>query len=545
MGVVFAVIAFRLVDLQALERGRYAALGEHQRLRTVTVPADRGAIFDRNGNDLAVSVDVKSVWADPRVIERPAEYAAKLAPVVGVDEAELEARLSQRNLAFVYIARKVTDDVVRGVRALKLPGVHFVAETKRFYPKGDLAAPVLGLVGLDNNGLAGVESGYEKQLAGRAGRMVVERDPAGLDLPNGERRGTAPQRGTDLVLTLDQSLQYAVERELVAAVDQHNAVGGMALVADTRTGDILAMATVDGAVRDQPVRPALASEHNRPITDVFEPGSTNKVITVAGAIEEGLVHSDTVLDVPNSIRVDDKQFDDVESHAPKLSVADILRESSNVGAIKIAHLLGKERFDRYQRAFGFGSLSGVRFPGESPGILLPVNQYNNTSLYSIPIGNGIAVTALQMLDAYMTFANHGDARAPRLVRATIDSEGNEHPVPLVPTHRVGSEATAAEMTGMLEQVVSPTGTGAKAAIAGYRVAGKTGTARKPPYEHPPFKYVASFVGFAPADAPALAAIVVIDAPSSSSIFASEVAAPVFSRIMSYALGVEHVPPSGP
>ena len=163
---------------------------------------------------------------------------------------------------------------------------------------------------------------------------------------------------------------------------------------------------------------------------------------MAGAIEEGLVHSDTVLDVPNSIRVDDKQFDDVESHAPKLSVADILRESSNVGAIKIAHLLGKERFDRYQRAFGFGSLSGVRFPGESPGILLPVNQYNNTSLYSIPIGNGIAVTALQMLDAYMTFANHGDARAPRLVRATVDSEGNEHPVPLVPTHRVVSEATA-------------------------------------------------------------------------------------------------------
>jgi cell division protein FtsI (penicillin-binding protein 3) len=535
------VLAARVADVQTRSRDYFTALGRDQRVRSITLAAERGAIFDRNGYDLALSLDRETIWADPRMIRQPAEYAARLAPIVGVDEPELRARLSQRDRAFVYVARKVEPEVAAAVRRLDLAGIGFAPESKRYYPAGELAAPVLGFVGLDNEGLSGLEHALDRTLAGRPGRLVVERDPTGTDLPGTKRTVRRAARGVDLVLTIDRSIQYEAERALVDQVNALDARGGMAIVMDVRTGDILAMATIEGETADGPARPAPSSQRNRPVTDVFEPGSTNKVVTIAAAIEAGIVSPDTEIAVPQAIVVDGQRFEDVEPHGPVLTVADIVRESSNVGTIKIARLLGSARFDAALRSFGFGSPTGLGFPGEAPGILLPLHHYNDTSLASMPVGNGLAVTALQMLNVYVTLANDGIARQPRLVAATIDAQGSRLDLPVGPTRPVVSPTTARAMRAMLAGVVQE-GTGTKAAVPGYTVAGKTGTARKPPYDKPPYRYVASFVGFAPVETPRLAAIVVIDEPAKQ-FFGGQVAAPVFSRIMQHALAVERVPGS--
>lgn len=535
----FATIGARLVDVQGMGRDRYARLGLDQRLRTIELAAERGSVFDRNGNDLAVSVQQQTVWADPRVVEDPATHAALLAPLLGVDELQLRDTLAQPKRAFVYLARKVDDETAARIRALDLPGIGLVPESKRFYPSNALAGPVLGFVGIDNDGLGGLESAYDELLTGRPGEVVVERDPYGHEIPSGQRRVRPSQRGSDLVLTIDQSLQYETERVLVDEVTGAKAKGGVAVVVDVQSGDVLAMATVEGATADHPARPAPATEPNRPVTDVYEPGSTNKVITVAGALEEGTVTPETWYQVPGELTIDGRVFEDVEDHPPAMTVNDIVRESSNVGTILIARALGRDRFDTYLRAFGFGSATALEFPGESPGLLLPPSEYNDTSLASMPLGNGIAVTAVQMLDVYTTIANGGVFRPPRLVAATIGPDGTRHDEPLAAPRAVVSTGTAATMRTMLESVVTG-GTGTRAAVPGYRVAGKTGTARKPPYDG---RYVASFAGFAPADAPRLATIVVLDEPSRT-YYGGQVAAPVFARIMQYALRLEQVPPTG-
>jgi cell division protein FtsI (penicillin-binding protein 3) len=537
--VVYATLGARLVELQAGEGRHYRRLGLDQRVQRVALPAERGSIFDRNGNDLAVSVGRSSIWADPRQIDDPGAAAARLAPIVGADPVALAGQLGQKNRAFVYVARQVEDDVARHVRALHLRGLGFVPETKRYYPSGALAAPLLGFVGIDNDGLGGLEVGADRTLAGTPGEMTVERDPQGHDIPDGVRRERAPVRGTDLVLTIDQSLQYEVERVLADEITNTRASGGMAVLADVRTGDVLAMASVDGATPDVPAHPAPATSSNRPLTDVFEPGSTNKVVTISAALEAGLVNPSTVLSVPGSLVVDGEEYEDVHSHPTEMSVADIVRLSSNVGTILIGRMLGKDRFDAALRSFGFGRETDLGFPGEASGLLLPVAQYNATSMASMPIGSGIAVTAMQMLDVYMTLANGGIARPPRLVAATIDADGHRHERPLVPGDRVVSEQTAASMRTMLEAVVAD-GTGTNAQVRGYAVAGKTGTARKPPYDHPPYRYVTSFAGFAPAGSPRLAAIVVLDEPQVNAT-GGQAAAPTFARIMQYALAVERVP----
>ncbi len=542
IGCVYALLGVRLVELQAGERDRYEQLGLDQRVQLVSLPAERGGIFDRNGNVLAVSVSRSSVWADPRVIDDPDAYAAALAPLVGVDPIELANSLGQKDRSFVYVARQVERDVLDAVLDLDLAGIGFVDEPKRYYPAGSLAAPLLGFVGIDSNGLGGLEVGFDATLAGKAGEMKVERDPQGRELPEGVQRVTAPERGSDLVLTIDQSLQYEVERVLVDEVTKTKAIGGMAVLADVQTGDILAMASVDGATAEAPAHPSPSSVPNRPLTDVFEPGSTNKVVTIAAAIEAGLVNPSTMLQVPGSIVVDGQEYEDVHSHPLDLSVADIVRYSSNVGTIQIARMLGKARFDQALRDFGFGSPTGLDYPGEAPGILLPLEQYNDTSMASMPVGSGIAVTAMQLLDVYLTIANDGVARAPRLLKATIDAQGERREQALGPTRRVISEETATTMQSLLEGVVAD-GTGTNAQIAGYRVAGKTGTARKPPYEKPPYQYVTSFAGFAPADSPRLAAIVVLDEPQVNAT-GGQAAAPTFARIMQYALAVDRVPATG-
>jgi cell division protein FtsI (penicillin-binding protein 3) len=317
-----------------------------------------------------------------------------------------------------------------------------------------------------------------------------------------------------------------------------HAMGGTAVIVDVQTGDVLAMATVDGETDTGPAHVADATEKNRPVSDVYEPGSTNKVITMSGAIQEGLVSPDTTFDdVYQSINVGGTDYEDVEEHSRTMSVADILAQSSNVGTIKIARMLGKDNLAKYLDAFGFGHPTGLGLPGESSGSSFDAKNYTDTSMGSIPIGYGIAVTAMQMLDVYTTIANHGLARPPRLVDATVDAGGKRHDASLPAPHQVVSAATADAVTGMLQKVVTE-GTGVKAQIPGYPVAGKTGTARKAPYNTG--EYNASFAGFAPADNPRLAAIVVVDNPEAS-IYGADAAAPVFQQIMRFALAYERVP----
>ncbi len=556
LALAFTVVGVRLVDLQVLSRDRYTRIGINQRVFRVALPAERGSIFDRNGNDLAVSVPQQTVWADPRLIVNPDKAAKQLAPILGVSVTTLQASLAQQDKGFVYLARKVDDATVKAVRALKINGVAFLPESARKYPAGRLAAPVIGFTGLDNNGLGGLEAQNEAALRGKPGEMVVERDPRGNEIPSSKRDHRASARGQDLVLTIDQSMQYETERVLSEEVAATGAKGAVAIVMEVKTGKVLTMATVDGAVPAvaatdgkpakpaQPAGPAPATERNRPLTDMYEPGSTNKAITIAGAIEDGLIGPDTILEVPDHLKVADATFSDHDPHPTEpWSTTDIIRESSNVGTIMIGQRLGKDRLDYYLRAFGFASTTGLEFPGEAAGLLLPTANYSGTSIATVPIGNGLAVTAMQMLGVYATIANGGVMNQPSLIGAHIDAKGVRIEAQRSPTRRVISTATADVMNQMLRTVVLG-GTGKRAAIPGYTVAGKTGTARKPPYERPPYKYVASFAGFVPAENPTLAGIVVLDEPTSD-ISGGAVAAPVFARIMRYALRTERVPPTDP
>jgi cell division protein FtsI (penicillin-binding protein 3) len=532
------LVAVRLTQVQGLSSDRYVALGESQRVRRVSLPAERGSIFDRDGRDLALSVPRWTITANPRLVSDPLATAQALSPIIGVDELVLRDVLS-KDRAFVYVARRVPDDAYVNVKALGLPGLEFSQEPTRVLPGGDLAAPLLGRVGTDNEGLSGLEDQFEKLLSGKPGWRVEEKDPTGISIAGSIRGALSPVQGDDLVLTLDRSLQYETERSLAAEINTAHAKGGMAIVMQTRTGEILAMANLatadDGSVGPAPKNTAL--------TNVYEPGSVNKMITIAGAMEKKLIKPDDRLLVPATIKVADHVFHEHDPHpTQEWSITDIVANSSNVGSIMIGQKLGKKDLDHYMRDFGFGQKTGIDFPGESAGILLDPAKYSGTSMGTIPIGQGIAVTALQMLAAYNTIANGGVYVEPKLVKATIDGNGDPHHTPESAQHRVVSTLTAKQMTAMLAEVVR-VGTATRAHIEGYTVAGKTGTARKPLEGQRGYKtgaYVSSFAGFVPAERPELSAIVILDEPTP--IFGGLVAAPVFAQIAQYGLREFRIPP---
>ena len=529
----------RIVYVQGVDAHRFAAFGESQRVRRIALPAARGAIFDRNGRDLALSVPQRTVWANPKLVTDPLGEAEKLAPLLQMDVGVVRDQLT-RTSSFAYVARKVPDAIGKKVDALKLDGVFTLPEPKRFLPAGNLAAPVLGKVGLDNDGLSGLEVKYEKALEGTPGLVVVEKDTGGREIPGGVRQLTPSARGQDLVLTIDRSLQYETERTLSAEIVQAKAKGGMAIVMDSQSGEVLAMASLVAGEKGQP--PQSASS-NRALTAVFEPGSVNKLITIAGALEEGLISPSDKLAVPGTIRVGNHTFSEHEPHPTQAwSVTDIVANSSNVGSIMIGQKLGKDRLDQYLRAFGLGQRTAIGFPGESGGLLLDPDKWYSTSMGATPIGQGLAVTAMQMLAAVNTIAAGGEYVSPKLLKATVDSAGRQHPTPPSARRRVVSAQTAREMTSMLTEVVR-VGTAKLAKIDGYTVAGKTGTARKPDEKVRGYKagaYVSSFAGFVPAEKPALTAIVVLDEPTP--IFGGLVAAPRFAQIAEYALRELRIPP---
>jgi len=536
LAVLFALVIARLVDLQVVAPGHYAAAGLAQRLRTVPLTAERGSIFDRNGAELAMSVEQKTVWADPREVHDATATATALAPLLGKDVAGLRSKLAQQG-AFAYLARQIDPALAAKIDALHLAGVHLVDESKRFDPAGLLARSVIGDVNLDNAGRSGLEAQYDASLLGVPGKLQIETGPDGRTIAGGREHVTPAKRGSDLVLTIDRSLQYEVERALADEMNQTSARHGTALVMDPTTGEILAMANLGRDDNDQPV----PTTDNRALTVAFEPGSVNKAITMSGALEEGVVKPSTVIDVPDQMRVSSAMFSDHEPHPPqKWTVTDILTQSSNIGTIKIAQQLGVPKTKEYLQKFGLGQTTGLDFPNETNGIMKS-GHWDGTDIGSIPIGQGVAVNALQMLQVFNTLANGGVWVQPQLVKEVVGPDGTETKSPAASTRRVVSQETAKQMTAMLENVVK-VGTGVNAKIDGYNVAGKTGTAKKPD-EHGGYKsgaYFSSFIGFVPAEAPKLSAIVVLDEPHP--YYAGQVSAPVFARVAQYGLRLFKIPP---
>ncbi len=542
MAIALAAVAGRLVHLQVVKAPMFEKLGSNQRVRRVELPARRGTIFDRNGVPLAMSVDARAIYANPQFITDPAETAAKIGSILGIEPALIQERLS-RKAAFVYVARKVDVAVADRVIALHLPGLGSLEEMKRVYPAGPLAAQVLGVVGTDNVGLAGLEASWNKVLSGVPGEEILEQDPRGRPIPNGKSRTRPPLPGQDLVLTIDRDIQFAVERALAAALTRTGANHGTALVLDPHSGDVLAMANWP------PLDPAAFSKaepqvlRNRSVQDAYEPGSVNKVVTAAAAIEGGLADPAEILRVPDHYRIADKTFHDFQSHGTwRITYAEALARSSNIGTIEIAQRVGKDRLYRMLRRFGLGQKTDIGFPAESPGILLPMRDWYSTSMGTIPIGQGIAVTPLQIARVYGTLANDGVSVPPQLVHSIVGRNGEKSQRDTAAPRRVISPATAAQIRAMLVGVVEE-GTGRNARIPGYLIGGKTGTARKPLEGARGYSkdLVTTFVGMVPADAPRFVVAVTLDTPTQRT--SSATAAPVFKEIVEFVLARMKVPPS--
>ena len=543
----FGVLAARVGQLQLANGGRYKQLSVDLALHTIPLTAQRGSVFDRNGRDLAMSVERTTVYADPTLVTDPVGEAARLAPMLHVDEHALLKSLADKGTAkaprrFVYVAHTVADEVAQAVQARKLPGIGFLPESARSYPAGSVGAAVIGRVRSDGPGLDGIELQYDRLLTGKPGKLVVEQDPLGHDIPDTQETRVDAQRGTDVVLSIDEDLQWQAEYSLLDQVKATAARSGMAVVVDVTNGDVVAMASVRGATASAPARVAGPGDNNAPLTDLFEPGSTNKLITLSWALEHGHIASTTKFEVPYSIPVARgvKPYYDAEPHygvpggIEHWTTADILRESSNVGTIMIAQRMKNQEVADGMRAFGLGARTSVEWPYQPAGLLIPPSQYFATGKYSTAIGYGVAVTGMQMLDAFSTIANSGVSRPPHLLDATIDAKGVRHAAYVSDGTRVVSNNTASVMTQMLEGVVA-NGTGACAAIPGYLVAGKTGTAKKALATggYTSAATMASFIGFAPADHPRFATLVVLDENNLS--YGGEVAAPVFSEITQFAL----------
>lgn len=544
LAVLLGLLGVRFVQLQGLDAAKYREQAMSQRARTIDLSATRGQILDRHGVAFAYNVDARDVYVNPKHVQDKVATAAALAQLLGQPmEVVFESMVAPGS--FGYVARAVDRDVADRIMDLHLQGVGLLPATRRIHPGRDLAANVIGFTGTDGRGLEGVEAAYDQLLAGTPGSLTVEEDQAGRRIPSGERRETTPVAGRDVQLTLDRDLQWRAQSTLARAVTATQSRGGVAIVMDPRTGDLLAMANAPAFNPDAISKFDPAALGNPATNQAFEPGSVNKVITVAAAMEAGLVAPDTPVTVPPQLKVIDRVINDAEPHpTERLTVAGVLARSSNIGAALIAQKLGAQRLHAALQAFGMGRTTGLGFPGESSGQLPPAETWSGVNTATIAYGQGISATAIQMADVYATIANGGVHVTPRLITGTRGSDGAVHPAPAGPTGRVVSPGTAETLTRMLEEVTTTNGTAPKAAIPPYLIAGKTGTANRVDPRCGCYRgYVSSFIGFAPADKPQLVVAVVLDDPQGSH-FGGQIAAPVFHEIMSYALAQLRIPPTG-
>ena len=539
VGLLLLLLALaRTLYLGTLQGASLRRAARSQQVTYEPLPAQRGAITDRNGRDLAVSEPAQDISATPYLVHDPLAAARRLAPLLGRPQDELLRKLSERT-GFVYLVHALPARQARAALALRIPGIAGTAVMRRVYPRGTLAAQVLGVVNAEGQGLAGLEYSRNSLLRGRSGERRVVSDALGQPVSINEVHPESA--GASLSLTLDANLQQRSEEVMSAVGSVFSPKDASAIVMDPRSGAVLAMANWPTVNPNEPAASSPDALENRAVGFAYEPGSTFKAITVAGVLQQGLITPSSGFDVPDQIQVADRTIhDDTEHGEESLTTAEILAQSSNVGAIKIGLLEGAPTFNAWVRRFGFGTRTGIELPGEERGLVLPLSRYSGSSMGNLPIGQGQLVTPLQMASAYGAIANGGILRPPYVVGAV---DGRPRPQPR--GRRVISPSTAAELRQMLEGVLAPGGTAHEVSIPGYHLAGKTGTASKidpATHQYSRTAYIASFIGFAPAADPKLLCAVVVDEPQRGSIYGGAVAAPAFGQIMSFALPYMHIGP---
>ncbi|WP_416238195.1 peptidoglycan D,D-transpeptidase FtsI family protein, partial [Streptomyces mutabilis] len=576
--LVMTAFVVRLLQVQAVDAGTYTAKAEQNRYVVHTLPAERGGITDRNGVALASTVDSYDITADPTMFTReqlkvgdgPEQAAALLAPILGEEQEDLVEQLRPENkqLRYVRLARRQTPQVWNQIKDLKtaltkksetdksvvnvLAGVFADPSSKRVYPGGDLAAGILGWVGADGKGGGGLERQLDKKLAGEDGKIRYAQS-GGRQVPTAGSTETPAVPGSDVELTIDRDIQWAAQHAISEQVEKSKADGGYVIVQDTATGEILAMANSPGFDPGDLAHADPDALGNAALQDAFEPGSTAKVMSMAAVLEENVATPGTHITVPNRLKRGDRLFkDDVDHPTWYLTLNGVLAKSSNIGTIMATGELGRTQAQAnkvlydYLRKFGLGSYSGLGFPGETKGILAPPDQWSTSQQYTIPFGQGVSINALQATSVYSTIANGGVRVEPTLVRGTKEDDGRFTPAPEPKKTRVISEKTAKTLSRMLESVVDDEeGTGTKARIPGYRVAGKTGTANRVDPATGQYKgYTSSFAGFAPADKPRVTVYCAIQNATEGSYFGGQICGPIYKQVMEFALKTLQVPPTG-
>ncbi len=542
--LAFLILAFagtlaRAVWLQGVRAASLSAMAASQHRETVVIPAGRGTLYDRTGLQLAIGEQDTTVYADPRQIHDPRAVALAAGRALGIAPAKLYPELANKALGFVYLARKADPAKASALAKQGISGLGFYPEERRTYPQGTVASQVLGYAGVDNHGLAGLELELDKSLSGSPGKETIVKDPFGRAIDVVSQ--TPEREGQNAFLTIDHTIQANAELVLRQTMAKWGAKSATAIVLDPHTGAVLAMASAPGYDANNFPNVPPHMQDNHAVLDVYEPGSTFKLVTVAGVLSERLVNPSTAFTLPYSIRVADRTVHDAEKRGTeRLTVAQILSHSSNVGAVTLAEKLGPSALASWITKFGFGKPTGIDFPGESQGIVLPLAQWSGSTIGNVPIGQGIGVTPIQMASVYGAMANNGVWVEPHLVDHLSGGSA-----PKVKRRRLVTPAVSAEIKTMLEDVVSE-GTGTLAAVPGYKVAGKTGTAQKPDGHggYSSSKYVASFVGMVPATRPKLVILVMVDEPRGA-IWGGVVAAPAFSQIAQFDMQYLEVPPDAP
>ncbi len=536
IGLLFAaflallcIAVLRATYLGAIRAGSLQHAAATQQVTQVTLPAERGSITDRNGVELAITQGAADVAVDPYLIKNAPDVAGKLAPLLGKSEAALLTKLTKPHTGFVYLAHLVPGDRVAEISKLHIDGLTTIPQVTRNYPRSWTASQVLGQVGWNDRGLSGIEYRYDAALRGRDGVRRIVNDAIGQPISINDLRST--QAGKSVQLTIDAGLQDEVEQVLMGVGAQYSPKAATAIAMDPNTGEILALANWPRVNANDPAGAPASATADHAVSFNYEPGSTFKAITVAGALQDGVVTPDTQFEIPSQLQVADRTIHDAEQHGDEgLSVAQILKVSSNIGADEIGMKLGQQRFDYWVHRFGFGSPTGIDLPGEERGIVLHWQQYSGSSMGNLPMGQGESVTPIQMATAYSAIANGGVLRPAHIVKAI----GNKAVAP--PTgKRIISSTAAAELRDMLRGVLADGGTASGAAIPGYDMAGKTGTANVVVQgQYSSTAYVASFIGFVPASHPRLLVAVIVDQPNGS-IYGGSVAAPAFQKIVGWAV----------
>ncbi|WP_306819953.1 peptidoglycan D,D-transpeptidase FtsI family protein [Streptomyces sp. CA-210063] len=578
LALTLVMIAFvvRLLQVQAVDASEYAAKADQNRYVGRVLAAERGGITDRNGVDLAISTDANDITADPTMFSReqlkvddgPEQAAALLAPIIGADQETLTEKLRTKNTRYVLLARRQTPQVWNQISDLKtalakkaredkatvnvLAGVFQEPSSKRVYPNGDLAAGILGWVNAEGKGGGGVEQQLNQQLAGKDGKIRYAQSGGRL-VPTAGSTETPAVAGSDVELTIDRDIQWAAQNAITEQVKKSEADRGYVIVQDTRTGEILAMANSPGFDPNDLSRANPNSLHNWALEDAYEPGSTAKVMSMAAVLEENVATPGTHVTVPNRLHRGDRLFkDDIDHPTWYLTLNGVLAKSSNIGTILATGELGRNQRESneilysYLRKFGIGSRTGLDFPGETKGILAAPGDWSTSQQYTIPFGQGVSINAMQAASVYSTIANGGVRVEPTLVRGTKGPDGRFTPAPKSGKTRVVSEKTAKTLARMLESVVDDEeGTGTKARIPGYRVAGKTGTAnRVDPATGRYSGYTSSFAGFAPADNPRITVYCAIQNATKGNYFGGQICGPIYKEVMEFALKTLQVPPTG-